>query len=163
MNNLLNLNVGGQLYTTYYDTLKISLYFRNLRDNIPQPDCIRTGHKETTCYFIDRDPEVFCDIMHYLRTWEVRSNDKAYLKILQNEAKFYGFDDLVKKITNMLTDSINSDKLFKEIYLSKDPKYLQVDFNTTKFDSLESQTLVQAFQYNYWMDNHSECKVVLKN
>ncbi|KAL7324239.1 hypothetical protein PS15p_210773 [Mucor circinelloides] len=102
--NLMKLNIGGQMFTTYCDTLIDSSYLQNLEQGVPQSDAIRiTDDKEPAIYFIDRDPEILQYIMTYLKTWKMHSTDEHYLRILQREALFYGFDDMVKRIDQMLS------------------------------------------------------------
>ncbi|KAK4514110.1 uncharacterized protein ATC70_006118 [Mucor velutinosus] len=160
--NLMKFIVGGQAFEAPEDALKTSLYFRKLASNVPQPDAIIVGEELSGYYWIDRDPEIFRDILHYLKTLEIHSTDEHYLRILQNEARFYGFDDLVKRIDLMLTDTALYDKLFKETYESKETGYLPVNFDTVKFDTTLNQTLVQAFRYPASQD-HYEAKIVIKN
>ncbi|KAL9539742.1 hypothetical protein MBANPS3_010092 [Mucor bainieri] len=158
--SVMKLNVGGEIFRPYYATLEASSYFRNLQSKmIPQPNAITVYQPTSVCHFIDRDPEVFRDILHYLKTWEVNSSDKHYLTILQNEADFYGFYDLVKRIDQMLSVAALDDKLFSERYESREAKHLPVDFGTIRLDS-PTETLVQTFRYGCW-PGHEESKIVL--
>lgn len=101
--SIMKLNVGGESFQLYYGALKAASYFWNLNKMVPQRDAISIFQEGSACHFIDRDPEIFQDILHYLKTWEVlHPTDKHYLVILQNEADFYGFYDLVKRIDQML-------------------------------------------------------------
>ncbi|CAO0791576.1 unnamed protein product [Mucor circinelloides] len=160
--NLIQLNVGGQMFKTYCDTLMDSSYFQNLEQGVPQPDAIRINDdKKPAIYFIDRDPEIFRDIMTYLKTWKIHSTDEHYLRILQREALFYGFDDMVKRIDQMLSTTAPSEKVFNVAYQSKEAEYLPVNFDTVKFDSTANETLVQAFRYTAF-ENHQVSKIVVK-
>ncbi|CEP19093.1 hypothetical protein [Parasitella parasitica] len=94
---LINLNVGGYVCTTYYDTLKRSIYFQNLVLQEKAESAFVNGNDDKE-FFIDRDGDAFQDVMQYLRTYELPVKDIERLKILRSEATFYKFNDMVKKI-----------------------------------------------------------------
>lgn len=158
----MKLNIGGQMFTTYCDTLIDSSYLQNLEQGVPQSDAIRiTDDKEPAIYFIDRDPEILQYIMTYLKTWKMHSTDEHYLRILQREALFYGFDDMVKRIDQMLSTTAPSEKVFNVAYQSKEAEYLPINFDTVKFDSTTNETLVQAFRYTV-LENRQVSKIAVK-
>lgn len=133
-----------------------------MEQGVPQPDAIRINDdKKPAIYFIDRDPEIFRDIMTYLKRWKIHSTDAHYLRILQREALFYGFDDMVKRIDQMLSTTAPSEKVSNVAYQSKEAEYLPVNFDTVKFDSTANETLVQAFRYTAF-ENHQVSKIVVK-
>ncbi|KAL9558471.1 hypothetical protein MBANPS3_000889 [Mucor bainieri] len=100
---LITLNVGGKIFTTYYDTLKRSSYFQELVQNKKgeQAIAIEEGAQQQS-FFIDRDGDTFEVIMHYLRSCDISVKTPAQLKKLKNEAAFFKFDELVLKADQAL-------------------------------------------------------------
>lgn len=131
----IKLNVGGKAFITKYETLMSSPYFKKLAQDETPPDSIKITHQGSAYFFIDRDPEIFKDIMYYLRTWHVRSKDETYLKTLNHEAKFFGFDDLVKKTDLMLVECMPSLEEVRCTYHTREPEHTQVHHNTLSLDS----------------------------
>lgn len=100
--NLINLNVGGKKITTYYDTLKQSSYFQKLIENNEAQQALVVEQGNDQVFFIDRDADVFEEIMHYLRSFEIRFDTPEDLEKLKIEATFFDLKDLVLKVEHTL-------------------------------------------------------------
>jgi len=91
------INARGQLFTTQHKTLtKIpGCYFSNLLRMTPGEDGI---------YFIDRNPQLFEDILDYLRDGEIYipEDDKAKIVLLKREAEFYKIQEIIEKCDKVL-------------------------------------------------------------
>ncbi|XP_055377861.1 BTB/POZ domain-containing protein KCTD3 isoform X2 [Condylostylus longicornis] len=94
MGEIINLNVGGQRFSTSRQTLTWI------------PDTFFTGllygkisslRDETGAIFIDRDPNLFSVILNYLRTKEIDIS-KCDLRALRHEAEYYSIAPLIKRL-----------------------------------------------------------------
>lgn len=93
------LNVGGKLFVTMKQTLSSSPYFtRLLQDDERMPNAEDGSH----VYFVDRDPDRFAKILNYLRDGSLCKCKNDNLEELRTEADFYGLDDLVQKIDELV-------------------------------------------------------------
>lgn len=114
---LVNLNVGGKIFTTFYDTLKQASYFQELIENKKGEQASVTGEDDNQTFFIDRDKAVFEEMMYYLRSLEIRVDTLEDLEKLKIEAKFFGVKELVLKVDQALKNINNEgddDKYFLE-------------------------------------------------
>ncbi|TKR57568.1 hypothetical protein L596_030813 [Steinernema carpocapsae] len=92
---IVNLNVGGQRFSTSKQTLTSvsdTFFTSLLSGRIP------LVKDETGAIFIDRDPLLFRLILNYLRTKQVDLSGVS-LQALTHEAQFYGISPLVKRLT----------------------------------------------------------------
>ncbi|EFA86800.1 hypothetical protein PPL_00605 [Heterostelium album PN500] len=99
-NNIVKLNVGGSKYTTTKDSLNSqSTFFRALLNGDCGNATDSDGH-----YFIDRDGDLFGDILSYLRTGHFNINQytRGQLGRFLVEADFYGIRPLAE-----LLDPVN--------------------------------------------------------
>jgi len=90
------INARGQLFTTQHNTLtKIEgCYFSDL---------LRTTPGEDGIYFIDRNPQLFEDILDYLRDGDIYiPEDKTKIVLLKREAEFYKIQDIIDKCDKAL-------------------------------------------------------------
>jgi hypothetical protein len=91
---IITINVGGQCFSTSISTLtsKNTCYFTTLLNNDFQVTRDSQGN-----IFIDRDPTYFSYILNYLRMGPqvTLPCDKNGRLLLQQEALFYGLNDLV--------------------------------------------------------------------
>uniref|UniRef100_A0AC34FZ09 BTB domain-containing protein n=1 Tax=Panagrolaimus sp. ES5 TaxID=591445 RepID=A0AC34FZ09_9BILA len=92
---IIHLNVGGQLFSTSKTTLTWirDTFFTSLLSGR-----IATVEDGRGAKFIDRDPELFRHILNYLRTKQIDLNGVS-LPLLRHEAQFYGITPLVKRLT----------------------------------------------------------------
>ncbi|KAL9558473.1 hypothetical protein MBANPS3_000891 [Mucor bainieri] len=102
---VIHLDVGGKKFSTYYDTLKTSIYFQELIKNKQGEQATVVGTADSPIYFIDRDGHVFQEIMHYLRSYSIRKNGEEDLKKLKVEAAFFKFNVLVAEVDRVLTEA----------------------------------------------------------
>lgn len=91
--SIIELNVGGQLFTTFHKTLAQSKYFVNLLSKDSLSGKTMTDKNEI---FIDCNGRLFSNILFYLRTHSVFAKDIDMLRLLQEEAKFYQLDAMVE-------------------------------------------------------------------
>ncbi|EPB91709.1 hypothetical protein HMPREF1544_01420 [Mucor circinelloides 1006PhL] len=146
--NVVNLNVGGKIFTTYYDTLKQASYFQELIENNKGEQASVTGEDDNQIFLIDRDETVFEEVMYYLRSLDIRVDTPEDLEKLKVEAKFFGVKELVLKVDQAL-QSINDEGDDDNYFLEKsDHPAERID--TEFFGSLtvgEEKNLVGKIQY----------------
>ena len=115
--DILKLNIGGQIFSTFKSTVTKKIpnakkksnefYEPNLLEKMIN-DEIEVIHDESNCIFIDRSPKYFNYVLDYLRIANTSQElnlpkNKAFLKDLLNEARFYnvnGLKYLVKDFNN---------------------------------------------------------------
>lgn len=119
---VIRLNVGGEKFITYYETLKQSVYFQELILDKKAKRAMVTGKEKNQEFFIDRDGDAFQGIMHYLRTYDIQEKGEEQIQILKYEAEFYGFHDMVKRLNQLI---------------AKDNECYSVKKLTTTFDTLD--------------------------
>ncbi|KAG2211018.1 hypothetical protein INT46_010925 [Mucor plumbeus] len=144
MNNLklIRLDVGGEKFITYYETLKQSAYFRELILNKKAKGAMVTGKEENQEFFIDRDGDAFQNIMHYLRTYDIQEKNKEKLQILECEAEFYGFYDMVKQLNQLIAK-------YNQCYYVKEMPSAFEEMNTSKTIRFfkDQQSIVASYKY----------------
>jgi hypothetical protein len=90
------LNVGGRVFTTSTATLlwpgDDTFFAALLCNRLP---VLRDG---SGAIFIDRDPEVFAEVLSFLRTRVVRLRHADALADLRREAEFYGLSGLAQRL-----------------------------------------------------------------
>ena len=92
---IINLNVGGQRFSTSRDTLTWtpdSFFSSLVSGRIP------ILKDESGAIFIDRDPKLFAVILNFLRTKEISHPSGVDVSALRHEAEFYGIASLVKRL-----------------------------------------------------------------
>ncbi|XP_058976478.1 BTB/POZ domain-containing protein KCTD3-like [Musca domestica] len=92
--DLVNLNVGGQRFSTSRQTLTWipDTFFTALLSGR-----ISSLKDETGAIFIDRDPALFSIILNYLRTKEIDVKN-CEIRALRHETEYYGLTPLVKRL-----------------------------------------------------------------
>ncbi|XP_075150760.1 SH3KBP1-binding protein 1 [Haematobia irritans] len=92
--DLVNLNVGGQRFSTSRQTLTWipDTFFTALLSGR-----ISSLRDETGAIFIDRDPSLFSIILNYLRTKEIDVKN-CEIRALRHETEYYGLTPLVKRL-----------------------------------------------------------------
>lgn len=108
--DIVHLNVGGTRFSTSRQTLTWipdSFFTALLSGRIP------SLRDETGAIFIDRDPQNFSIILNYLRTKDINLQITD-LRILRQEAEYYGITPLVKRLLlcEDITQSSCGDVLF---------------------------------------------------
>ncbi|GLU05823.1 hypothetical protein SLE2022_229010 [Rubroshorea leprosula] len=90
-NDVVSINVGGQIFQTTKQTLIMA-----------GPDSLLSQLAESTCPFVDRDPEFFSLLLSFLRTGTLPSKVKDFdIYDLIEESRFYGVESLlIESITN---------------------------------------------------------------
>ncbi|GAN10576.1 hypothetical protein MAM1_0371c10119 [Mucor ambiguus] len=94
--SIIRLNVGGTSFTTLYKKIADSSFFREL---IADKNRVIVNQDEI---FIDRDGELFRQILLFLRTRVVFSRNKATLTMLLQEATFYQLDSVIHALREVL-------------------------------------------------------------
>lgn len=117
-NDIVQLNVGGRRYTTSKQTLtwiSESFFVSLLSGRIP------SMRDEVGAIFIDRDPDLFEIILHFMRTKEVNPKDRN-IRNLRTEAEFYGLQPLIIRLNlcDELERSLCGDILFSGIMHPQD-------------------------------------------
>lgn len=140
--NVVNLNVGGKILTTYYDTLKRASYFQELIENKKGEQASVTGEDDNQTFFIDRDETVFEEVMYYLRSLEIRVDTLENLEKLKIEAKFFGVKELVLKVDQAL-QSINDEGDDDSYFLERD------NYHTERIDIKFSGELAGGEEKNF--------------
>ncbi|XP_017475811.1 PREDICTED: BTB/POZ domain-containing protein KCTD3 [Rhagoletis zephyria] len=92
--DLVNLNVGGQRFSTSRQTLTWipDTFFTALLSGR-----ISSLRDETGAIFIDRDPALFSIILNYLRTKDIDIKN-CEIRALRHESEYYGLTPLVKRL-----------------------------------------------------------------
>ncbi|CAF1066191.1 unnamed protein product [Adineta steineri] len=92
--DIINLNVGGQRFSTSRQTLTwiSDSFFTAMLNGL-----ISTNRDEQGAIFIDRDPKLFSIILNYLRTKELDING-CDLHMLKHECEFYGVQPLIRRL-----------------------------------------------------------------
>ncbi|XP_057533590.1 BTB/POZ domain-containing protein At5g41330 [Amaranthus tricolor] len=104
INNIITLNVGGELFQTTHQTLALS-GSNSFLSTIP-------NHSDTP-FFIDRDPELFSILLSVLRTGNLPSKFKTInLQDLIYESQFY-------RIEHILKNSLSNPSQFNPLNLQK--------------------------------------------
>jgi hypothetical protein len=89
--NIIELNVGGTMFATTYETLCKLEYFKNLL----RPENCKNLIKDKNGYiFLDRDPQIFGILLRNLRrknfhVLQLRSNVKPYAIEIDQELENY--------------------------------------------------------------------------
>ncbi|KAI8637743.1 BTB/POZ protein [Parasitella parasitica] len=96
--SFIQINVGGKKFTTLYKRLDKSMYFREL---IRCNQKVLSSQKEI---IIDRDGDIFRQVLLYLRTGLILANDKRAVKLLLTEAEFYQCEELAFALENKLDE-----------------------------------------------------------
>ncbi|KAG2193550.1 hypothetical protein INT47_010328 [Mucor saturninus] len=133
---IIRLNVGGMSFCTTYGTLKLSPYFKERLDNgTKKIDVMENGE-----LFIDRDGDLFNDILEYLRSYDICSDN---LEELQNEAEFYKMKIMVENIKQISHEKKHS----------RQKQYELITFEELqKLSSLppdNSEVTIDSFSDNY--------------
>ncbi|ORE06683.1 hypothetical protein BCV72DRAFT_328196 [Rhizopus microsporus var. microsporus] len=99
---IIRINVGGRSFVTYDDTLKRSLFFKYLLENVMQ----NSGKTVNGEYFVDRSGELFAHVLDYLvhGTLHWKQLDRRILAQLWHEADFYQ----IKGMKNAIEEEIAS-------------------------------------------------------
>ncbi|XP_037946809.1 BTB/POZ domain-containing protein KCTD3 [Teleopsis dalmanni] len=92
--DLVNLNVGGQRFSTSRQTLTWipDTFFTALLNGR-----ISSLRDESGAIFIDRDPALFSIILNYLRTKDIDIKT-CEIRALRHESEYYGITPLVKRL-----------------------------------------------------------------
>lgn len=100
---LVQINVGGMIYTTYLETLAQLPYFKTL---------LKT-HKKETVYFVDREGVFFNYVLNFVRYNQLclfGAEDRNFLELLKQDASFYGCTELVAKINKQVEHWKNEER-----------------------------------------------------
>ncbi|SPP82829.1 BTB/POZ domain-containing protein KCTD3 [Drosophila guanche] len=94
ISDLVNLNVGGQRFSTSRQTLTWipDTFFTALLSGR-----ISSLRDEHNAIFIDRDPTLFSIILNYLRTKDIDIKN-CEIRALRHEAEYYGITPLTKRL-----------------------------------------------------------------
>lgn len=108
---VIKLNVGGSSFCTTFGTLKVLPYFEQLFANEVKIEILKNGE-----IFIDRDGDLFSDILEYLRSFTICN---ANLDELKSEAKFYQLESMINLLDTMRRErKIGKRKEFKLVSLT---------------------------------------------
>ncbi|KAI8062303.1 uncharacterized protein B0P05DRAFT_556483 [Gilbertella persicaria] len=95
--DIIKLNMGGSHFCISKETLKQGTFFKNL---------LEKGNKEEEIH-IDPSPELFEEILGFLRSCEILMDDKTDLLEPRQEAIFYGFQDMIKSIDHAIDNLLS--------------------------------------------------------
>lgn len=136
------LDVGGRKFVTLATTLSESQFLGSLVSGRWQHN-----RQEDGSYFIDADPDLFKEILNYLRRqwmplfWDrEKGHDLARYKTLLQEAEYYGIPKLAEwlKKQKYLDAVTNSTEFHKCLILADDSSYPNV--STSRLPSSKSMT-----------------------
>ncbi|KAG2213609.1 hypothetical protein INT46_002761 [Mucor plumbeus] len=127
--NIVKLYVGGELFMTYCSTITnsgSSVLINYVNENTTKNNTV----------FINRNGDLFRDIMLYLRTSTVFTKDLKKLQALQEEAAFYQLEamiDELQDIINEVKESQDKQPSKPKVEL-KDVKKMWQSFNSTRIN-----------------------------
>ncbi|XP_073517786.1 BTB/POZ domain-containing protein KCTD14 isoform X2 [Phyllobates terribilis] len=115
MSPVVQLNIGGDIYTTTVGTLKKHQESKlfEMFNGLPK---LRTDVEGR--YFIDREGKYFRYILDYLRSGQVPTE---YIHEVYKEALFYEIESLVKKLEE--TPQIFGEQVGRKQFLARVPNY----------------------------------------
>lgn len=90
MSKIHDLNVGGMIFQAHRTTLERSIFLKTLLSSDFDDDSLDTDGK----LFIDRDPELFKQVLKLLRGYRFHSNPVLSWEEVKAEADFYQVPDL---------------------------------------------------------------------
>lgn len=116
---LVKLNVGGTEFLLNYDIVKRSnvllhKYEKKLSSSsadTKDDESCETNHQALEI-FVDRNGELFQDILEYWRSENIFSYDPEHLEKLKNEAMYFQVNGMINRIDQILKDSEASDDDF---------------------------------------------------
>ncbi|KAI8979216.1 hypothetical protein BDF20DRAFT_787590, partial [Mycotypha africana] len=97
------VNVGGRLFRVSWD-----LFSRDGRHNFftgPLRHSLHTppkGERNVSPLYIDRDPDIFQNIIHHLRGYTIHIRDEEHRKNLLRDAQYYVFRQLYDKLLTVM-------------------------------------------------------------
>lgn len=159
--NIVKLNVGGELFSTFYDTIIKSSYFLNLLNEEKMSSKTIINKNEI---FIDRSGELFRDILYFLRTQLLFASDIKKLRSLQKEAEFYQIEDMIQasnsEIKNLLKDDQRAPIIITDICKLKstkeNPKYVILEENRVS-KVYEILDLMHVYTNSCYKHHNSNC------
>ncbi|KAL9558472.1 hypothetical protein MBANPS3_000890 [Mucor bainieri] len=157
---LVTLNVGGKTFTTYYDTLKQSSYFQKLIETKKGEQAFIIKENDEEVFFIDRDGQVFDEIMHYLRSFEIRVDAIEELEKLKIEAIFFAFTELVSKIEQALRKA--NDKIDNVNYCLEEAGLNADEIISTSSTSLSAEVQQTYHQNKKGREIYTVCYIIVK-
>lgn len=90
MCEVVELNVGGRLFQAYRNTLERSVHLKTLLGNDLEDDALDPDGR----LFIDRDPELFAQVLKLLRGYRYRICSGLSWEEIKGEADFYQVPEL---------------------------------------------------------------------
>jgi hypothetical protein len=159
--SIVKLNVGGELFSTFYCTVIKSSYFLNLLNEEKMSSKTIINKNEI---FIDRSGELFRDILYFLRTQLLFASDIEKLRSLQKEAEFYQIQDMIQasnsEIENLLKDDQQAPVIITDICKLKstkeNPKYVILEENRVS-KVYEILDLIHVYTDSCYKQYNSNC------
>lgn len=166
---LVKLNVGGKLFLINYDTMKKSSvlvnkykeqahYHSNASSNASSEN-----ENPALEIFIDRNGEIFQDILEYWRSQKIRREREEGLRKLKHEAQYFQVQDLTHKVNGLLEQLANDDEDY-DYQVIQHPfncNYLIVPSQGELKPFQEDDTIVTGFKYCL-SSNAYESKLVVR-
>ncbi|KAG2213610.1 hypothetical protein INT46_002762 [Mucor plumbeus] len=163
---LVKLNVGGTKFLLNYNIIKqsnilLDEYEKKLADS--STDIKGDESDQVLDIFVDRNGELFQDILEYWRSENILANDQEHLKKLKNEAIYFQINGMIAQIDQILKDSEATEDDF-------DYQVIQHPFNCNylikpsegELKSFEHDaTIVTGYTYCH-SHNAYESKLVIK-
>jgi len=109
------LNVGGQLFATTTTTLTISdpnsMFNAMFGKNGSR---FKHNFDKKGNYFIDRDPRYFAVILNYLRTHQVILDPNIAIEGVLEDAKYFNIQGIVDELTRMIDNDTKGPELTRK-------------------------------------------------
>ncbi|KAI7872026.1 hypothetical protein BDF14DRAFT_711574 [Spinellus fusiger] len=96
----LYVNVGGRVFKVSWDLFRkegINFFTGPLMDNIFSPH-YKPGVTVMSPVYIERDPDLFADIISHLRGYTIQIKDEVHRRNLLKDAQYYVFRQLADKL-----------------------------------------------------------------
>ena len=114
---IVRLNIGGREYVTSKSTLQMDpegMLATMISGRVPSA-------KINDAYFIDRDPDLFCYVLEFLRTGHVElPNSEGSWRRLEREADFFMLPSLQQLIRSKLLETFLEVKLYMHYFNCSD-------------------------------------------
>ncbi|KAL0090972.1 hypothetical protein F4703DRAFT_1714984, partial [Phycomyces blakesleeanus] len=156
----LNVNVGGRVFRLPWDLFqkdgKQNFFNGPLMDSLYAPHH-EPGSSERPPVYIDRDPDIFADLVHLLRGYTLSIRDEAHRRNLLRDAQYYVFRQLTDKLmcSHVVVDNFSPTPIQEVSLHLKDIRVAQLQIPAT----LGRTTEVLSSCANTW----TKCQVQYKH
>lgn len=168
---LVKLNVGGKLFLINRETIKKSSVLVEIikkkqeqtHSNDANGNAVGENEHPILEVFIDRNGEIFQDILEYWRSQKIYTESEEVLRKLRHEADYFNVQDLIHKVDGLLEqyDENDEDYDYQVIQHPFNCNYLIVPSQGELKPFQENDAIVTGYKYCL-SSNVYESKLVVK-